>query len=391
MESPTTMPPGYRFVPTEEEIVLCYLNKKVENPDFRVSFIKEVDIYKFHPKQLIKFDGSGRNKYHYFFTQRKRKHQQGSRASRQAEGGSLWKATSGEKPIKNSKSDKIGFQTILVYHQNNQGKKIKTNWIMYEFRTTNTTTVNKPYEWVVCRIHEREDKKAAEHQENNQVVMNIINKEEEEEDLGLAAEYQENINEVVMNITNEEEEEDLGLVAEHQENINEVVMNITNEEEEEEDLGLTAEHQENVNEVVMNITNGEEEEEEDLGLGAEHQENINEVVMNISNEEKEEDLGLAAEHQENINEVVMNISNEEKEDHGGLLQGEENKAIDEEFDQLLSHFTDGCGGFFEQELTVDVNFDYADMDFPESWDWRCSWVRCLGGFSPTPGTKALEN
>ncbi|KAJ4969201.1 hypothetical protein NE237_015902 [Protea cynaroides] len=339
-------------------------------------------------------NGSGRNKYHYFFTQRKRKHQQGSRASRQAEGGSLWKATSGEKPIKNSKSDKIGFQTILVYHQNNQGKKIKTNWIMYEFRTTNTTTVNKPYEWVVCRIHEREDKKAAEHQENNQVVMNIINKEEEEEDLGLAAEYQENINEVVMNIANEEEEEDLGLVAEHQENINEVVMNITNEEEEEEDLGLTAEHQENVNEVVMNITN--EGKEEDLGPAAEHQENINEVVMNITNGEEEEDLGLGAEHQENINEVVMNISNEEEEDHGGLLQGEENKAIDEEFDQLLSHFTDGCGGFFEQELNVDVNLDYADyadMDFPESWDWSLLGVGQVFGwtFVDSKATETLEN
>ncbi|XP_043714774.1 putative NAC domain-containing protein 94 [Telopea speciosissima] len=255
-------PNGYSFEPEEDQLILDYLNKKVAEPSLRVSFIKEVDIYSFHPTELITFTDDCRSKNYYFFTQRKRKHQQGSsrasrqakdgsvwkatsgqqpvndsksntpiglkttlvyfenkngikaktnwimhefqtlletpnkciqrkrkhqqgsRASRRAKDGSLWKATSGQKPFKDSKSNKtIGLKTTLVYiEKNNQGIKAKTNWIMHEFQTlqetpTTTTTTNKLYDWVICRIHERVQENAAQHQEN-EVLITIDDEED---------------------------------------------------------------------------------------------------------------------------------------------------------------------------------------------------------------------
>ena len=49
MESLTHIPPGYRFHPTDEELVDYYLKKKVAFPGMQVDVIKDVDLYKIEP------------------------------------------------------------------------------------------------------------------------------------------------------------------------------------------------------------------------------------------------------------------------------------------------------------------------------------------------------
>lgn len=44
--------PGFRFHPTEEELVGFYLRRKVEKKPFKVSVIKELDLYAFEPWDL---------------------------------------------------------------------------------------------------------------------------------------------------------------------------------------------------------------------------------------------------------------------------------------------------------------------------------------------------
>ena len=48
----TALAPGFRFHPTDEELVIYYLKRKVSNKPFRFNAISEVDIYKNEPWDL---------------------------------------------------------------------------------------------------------------------------------------------------------------------------------------------------------------------------------------------------------------------------------------------------------------------------------------------------
>ena len=44
--------PGFRFHPTDEELVGFYLRRKVEKKPLRTEIIKQIDIYKYDPWDL---------------------------------------------------------------------------------------------------------------------------------------------------------------------------------------------------------------------------------------------------------------------------------------------------------------------------------------------------
>lgn len=46
------LPPGFRFHPTDDELVMQYLCKKCDSEPIRVPFIKELDLYKHDPWDL---------------------------------------------------------------------------------------------------------------------------------------------------------------------------------------------------------------------------------------------------------------------------------------------------------------------------------------------------
>lgn len=45
-------PPGFRFHPTDEELILYYLKKKICRKKLRLNIIAELDVYKWHPEEL---------------------------------------------------------------------------------------------------------------------------------------------------------------------------------------------------------------------------------------------------------------------------------------------------------------------------------------------------
>jgi hypothetical protein len=51
-EAELNLPPGFRFHPTDEELVVHYLCRKVAQQQLPVSIIAEVDLYKFDPWDL---------------------------------------------------------------------------------------------------------------------------------------------------------------------------------------------------------------------------------------------------------------------------------------------------------------------------------------------------
>lgn len=159
-----SLPPGFRFHPTDEELIFHYLRKKLTSTPCPVSIIAEVDIYKFDPWDLPAKAAFGEKEW-YFFSPRDRKYPNGARPNRAAASG-YWKATGTDKPILASVGkENIGVKKALVFYRGRPPKGLKTNWIMHEYRLAATPNTTKPIriressmrldDWVLCRIYKK--------------------------------------------------------------------------------------------------------------------------------------------------------------------------------------------------------------------------------------------
>ncbi|KAF2608863.1 hypothetical protein F2Q68_00046146 [Brassica cretica] len=111
MNPNTTLPPGFRFHPTDEELIVYYLKNQTMSRPCPVSIIPEVDIYKFDPWQLPEKTEFGENEW-YFFSPRDRKYPNGVRPNRAAVSG-YWKATGTDKAIYSGSSN-VGVKKALL-------------------------------------------------------------------------------------------------------------------------------------------------------------------------------------------------------------------------------------------------------------------------------------
>ncbi|CAK9194630.1 unnamed protein product [Sphagnum troendelagicum] len=168
------LPPGFRFHPTDEELVLHYLWRKVESEVFTIPVIAEIDLYKFDPWELPGKAIFGEREW-YFFSPRDRKYPNGVRPNRAAASG-YWKATGTDKPIhtRNVNNNnmqqgpgqqqlrEIGVKKSLVFYEGRPPKGIKTNWIMHEYRLLHGVCPASHNHklgslrldnWVLCRIY----------------------------------------------------------------------------------------------------------------------------------------------------------------------------------------------------------------------------------------------
>ncbi|KAK8712874.1 hypothetical protein V6N13_148102 [Hibiscus sabdariffa] len=152
------LPPGFRFHPTDEEIITHYLTEKVMNSNFSASAIGEVDLNKCEPWDLPKKAKMGEKQW-YFFCQRDRKYPTGMRTNRATESG-YWKATGKDKEIFKGKGCLVGMKKTLVFYKGRAPKGEKSNWVMHEYRLEgkfsyhNLPTGAKD-EWAVCRVFDK--------------------------------------------------------------------------------------------------------------------------------------------------------------------------------------------------------------------------------------------
>ncbi|XP_008227593.1 PREDICTED: NAC domain-containing protein 2 [Prunus mume] len=152
------LPPGFRFHPTDEELVNYYLCRKCAGQPLAVPIIKEIDLYKFDPWQLPELALYGEKEW-YFFSPRDRKYPNGSRPNRAA-GTGYWKATGADKHIGKPKA--LGIKKALVFYAGKAPRGVKTNWIMHEYRLANVDrSASKKNnnlrldDWVLCRIYNK--------------------------------------------------------------------------------------------------------------------------------------------------------------------------------------------------------------------------------------------
>ncbi|KAL1211569.1 NAC transcription factor 47 [Cardamine amara subsp. amara] len=128
----SSLPPGFRFHPTDEELILHYLRKKVSSSPVPLSIIADVDIYKSDPWDLPAKAPFGEKEW-YFFSPRDRKYPNGARPNRAAASG-YWKATGTDKLIAVANGENIGIKKALVFYKGKPPRGVKTNWIMHEYR-----------------------------------------------------------------------------------------------------------------------------------------------------------------------------------------------------------------------------------------------------------------
>ncbi|KAL6622366.1 hypothetical protein ACP70R_032245 [Stipagrostis hirtigluma subsp. patula] len=153
--------PGFRFHPTDQELVGFYLKRKVEKKGFSIEIIKEIDIYKHDPWDLPKearhvVQGAG-EKDCYFFCLRGRKYRNSIRPNR-VTGSGFWKATGIDKPIHDGSGagECVGLKKSLVYYRGSAGRGTKTDWMMHEFRLPPSPSDLQDAEiWTICRIFKR--------------------------------------------------------------------------------------------------------------------------------------------------------------------------------------------------------------------------------------------
>ncbi|GMH14905.1 hypothetical protein Nepgr_016746 [Nepenthes gracilis] len=150
------VPPGFRFHPTDEELVGYYLKKKVASKKIDLDVIRDIDLYRIEPWDLQERCRMGYEEQNewYFFSHKDKKYPTGSRTNRATMAG-FWKATGRDKAVK-EKTKLIGMRKTLVFYKGRAPNGLKTDWIMHEYRLESDEN-GLPQEegWVVCRAFKK--------------------------------------------------------------------------------------------------------------------------------------------------------------------------------------------------------------------------------------------
>eukprot|EP00257_Ricinus_communis_P002976 XP_002514683.2 NAC transcription factor 32 [Ricinus communis] len=138
------IPPGYRFLPTDEELITDYLMKKVCYEPLPPHVIPEIDDTELHskaPSSLVTFSCGEREWYFFIhegeaFPGRHQKEKKSKGSSRTVgDGKGFWKANGKEQPICNSDGKVFAFKIHLTYFSGSSpGNARKTHWKMEKYR-----------------------------------------------------------------------------------------------------------------------------------------------------------------------------------------------------------------------------------------------------------------
>ncbi|XP_039807683.1 putative NAC domain-containing protein 61 [Panicum virgatum] len=133
------LPPGYRFYPTEEELLGFYLRHRLAGTRSQVEhFIPVVDIYSHHPSELRAMAGAanvGDKEQWFFFCPRAERELNGDRPARTTRSG-YWKATGSPSYVYSAPpaSRVIGEKRTMVFYEGRAPTGTKTRWKMNEYK-----------------------------------------------------------------------------------------------------------------------------------------------------------------------------------------------------------------------------------------------------------------
>nr|CAB3490946.1 unnamed protein product [Digitaria exilis] len=134
------LPPGYRFYPTEEELLGFYIRHRLAGTKPQVEhLIPVVDIYSYHPSVLQAMAGAanvGDREQWFFFCPRAEREVHGGRPARTTPSG-YWKATGSPSYVYSAASANprvIGEKRTMVFYEGRAPTGNKTQWKMNEYK-----------------------------------------------------------------------------------------------------------------------------------------------------------------------------------------------------------------------------------------------------------------
>ncbi|KAK9202102.1 hypothetical protein WN944_017312 [Citrus x changshan-huyou] len=127
---------GYRFRPTEDEIITYFLQNKIHGHASRVRAINTINICAFEPWELPEQAATPDDEEWYFFSELQKKYANSDRVDRTTKLGS-WKVTGGDRQIwDNCGKEVIGVKKNLVFHKGHGSKAKKTSWVIHEYHSS---------------------------------------------------------------------------------------------------------------------------------------------------------------------------------------------------------------------------------------------------------------
>ncbi|CAN4120204.1 unnamed protein product [Withania somnifera] len=154
--------PGFRFYPTEEELISFYLHNKLEGKRPELDrVIPVVTIYDLDPWHLPNFPGElciGDTEQWFFFVPRQEREAKGGRPCRTTTCG-YWKATGSPSYVYSSNSKVIGVKKSMVFYNGKAPAGKKTKWKMNEYRaieqetSSNSSIPKLRHEMSLCRVY----------------------------------------------------------------------------------------------------------------------------------------------------------------------------------------------------------------------------------------------
>ncbi|XP_059311257.1 NAC domain-containing protein 104-like [Lycium ferocissimum] len=160
-DSNVNLPPGFRFYPTDEELVVHFLHRKAALLPCHPDVIPDLGLYPYDPWDLDGKAMAEGNKW-YFYSRRTQ--------SRITENG-YWKSLGVDEPIFSSSSDdNVGMKKYYAFNIGEPPEGDKTNWVMQEFSLCDSSSASGSSrsssrrrshskidysKWVICRVYER--------------------------------------------------------------------------------------------------------------------------------------------------------------------------------------------------------------------------------------------
>ncbi|GAB4833347.1 hypothetical protein Ancab_031591 [Ancistrocladus abbreviatus] len=152
------IPVGYRFYPTEEELIF-FLHQKLEGAQLDLDrLIPVLDIYDYNPWDLPQHSGDvcrgdTQLKEWYFFIPAQEREARGGRPNRLTQTG-YWKATGSPGWVFSSDNRIIAGKRTMVFYMGRSPTGRKTHWKMNEYRATDHLHQQRPrVEFSVCRVY----------------------------------------------------------------------------------------------------------------------------------------------------------------------------------------------------------------------------------------------
>ncbi|XP_023533663.1 NAC domain-containing protein 90 [Cucurbita pepo subsp. pepo] len=158
--------PGFRFFPTEEELVSFYLHNQLQGRRKDIHrVIPVVDIYSIEPFNLSGCSGERcrrDSEQWFFFVKQQEREARGGRPNRTTSSGSgYWKATGSPSYVYSSDNRVIGVKKTMVFYRGKAPTGTKTKWKMNEYKAieddySNSSSIPTPelrHEFSLCRVY----------------------------------------------------------------------------------------------------------------------------------------------------------------------------------------------------------------------------------------------